>query len=328
MVKSFSLLASALFVFLSADRLCAGPVELRCEYLHQPLGIDVSAPRFSWQSDSSERNWAQSAYELLVASKPELLAEGTADVWDSGRVRSDSSVGIVYAGPRLKPQSPIFLDCEGLGFNGRLVRLRPGDLVGNRFVCRGLVGSEVDFVAGPGGGRTLASVRWIWIPKSRVNGTVPETEAVFQRTFKLSTRPLRATIFLTARSNFRLKVNGNEVASKNGWVSFDRQEIGYLLHSGANLVEVTVKTHEPKPWDPDRAEKIGKPPLLAGLLKVELPDGDAHGHRKNWDVRTTKDPTFSPASVATESEAKRFGALPEVLPEPAAMLRREFDLTR
>ena len=153
MVKSLSLLASALFVFLSADKLCAGPVELRCEYLHQPLGIDVPAPRFSWQSDSSERNWAQSAYELLVASKPELLAEGTADVWDSGRVRSDNSVGIVYAGPRLKPKTRYFWTVKVWDSNGRLVRLRPGDLVGNRFVCRGLVGSEVDFVAGPGGRR-------------------------------------------------------------------------------------------------------------------------------------------------------------------------------
>lgn len=330
MVKSFSLLASALFVFLSADKLCAGPVELRCEYLHQPLGIDVPAPRFSWQSDSSERNWAQSAYELLVASKPELLAEGTADVWDSGRVRSDNSVGIVYAGPRLKPKTRYFWtvkvwDSKG-GSSGfaRATWWETGLLVEGSWEAKWISWRD------PGEDADLATVRWIWIPKSRVNGTVPETEAVFQRTFKLSTRPLRATIFLTARSDFRLKVNGNEVASKNGWVSFDRQEIGYLLHSGANLVEVTVKTSEPKQWDPARAEKVGKPPLLAGLLKVELPDGDVlrMATDDHWDVRTTKDPTFSPATVATESEAKRFGTLPEVLPEPAVMLRREFDLAK
>ena len=41
-----------------------------------------------------------------------------------------------------------------------------------------------------------------------------------------------------------------------------------------------------------------------------------------------KESAFTSAAVATEAESKRFGKLPEGLPEPAAMLRREFDLTK
>src|ERR1044071_2703998 len=52
----------------------------------QPLGIDDRAPRFSWALVSGRRGVLQTAYRVLVASKPELAREGRADVWDSGRV--------------------------------------------------------------------------------------------------------------------------------------------------------------------------------------------------------------------------------------------------
>src|ERR1044072_2377411 len=54
----------------------------------QPLGIDDRAPRLSWALVSARRGVLQTAYRVLVASKPELAREGRADVWDSRRVAS------------------------------------------------------------------------------------------------------------------------------------------------------------------------------------------------------------------------------------------------
>src|SRR5215212_7301354 len=70
----------------------------------QPLGIDDRAPRFSWALGSSRRGVLQTAYRVLVASRPELAREGGADVWDSGRVTS-SDPWVVYAGPALKSRT-------------------------------------------------------------------------------------------------------------------------------------------------------------------------------------------------------------------------------
>jgi alpha-L-rhamnosidase len=67
-------------VFLSAAAQGV-PIHLRCDYLENPLGIDATAPHLSWQSDNSERNWRQVAYQLLVASTAENLKTGNADVW-------------------------------------------------------------------------------------------------------------------------------------------------------------------------------------------------------------------------------------------------------
>src|SRR5690606_27319557 len=47
----------------------------------------------------------QSAYRILVAHDPGDLVPGRADVWDSGRVESDRSVGVAYDGPALRPRT-------------------------------------------------------------------------------------------------------------------------------------------------------------------------------------------------------------------------------
>lgn len=72
---------------------------LQVEYRNTPLGIDVAQPRFSWQmaTTAGERGYAQSAYQIQVND-----ARGSA-VWDSGRVDSAASLGVVYAGRPLQP---------------------------------------------------------------------------------------------------------------------------------------------------------------------------------------------------------------------------------
>jgi alpha-L-rhamnosidase len=80
------------------------PERLRCEYLVGPLGIDVTQPRLSWElraTDENARGLRQSAYQVQVASSPEVLVAGDADLWDSGKVMSDETIGIVYTGEAL-----------------------------------------------------------------------------------------------------------------------------------------------------------------------------------------------------------------------------------
>lgn len=74
---------------------------LRCEYLQNPLGIDVTAPRLSWELLSAERGKAQSAYQIMVASDSALLVANKADIWDSKKVKSGQTHQIRYRGKNL-----------------------------------------------------------------------------------------------------------------------------------------------------------------------------------------------------------------------------------
>ena len=104
----FKKVLAALFVFCAlagSHSWAAAPartaVDLRCEYRQNPLGIDVPPPRLSWKLQSDTRGVRQHAYQVLVASSAELLSNGTGDLWDSGKVESDASAHVVYAGEPL-----------------------------------------------------------------------------------------------------------------------------------------------------------------------------------------------------------------------------------
>src|SRR5258708_4032955 len=103
-----------------AQTAVAGPVELRVDDLKMPLGIDDATPRFSWQLQDPTRGALQSAYEVLVASSAELLRVGKPDIWDSGRVKSDASLNVRYAGPAVTPSTRYFWLVRLWGEEGKL----------------------------------------------------------------------------------------------------------------------------------------------------------------------------------------------------------------
>src|SRR5712691_7746071 len=72
---------------------------LRVEYLTNPIGMGVVQPRLSWRIASTRRNTMQAAYQLQVGTSEANLTRGTNLLWDSGKVISDASVFVPYAGP-------------------------------------------------------------------------------------------------------------------------------------------------------------------------------------------------------------------------------------
>lgn len=89
---------------------------IRCVYLKNPLGIDVATPRFTWEI-SADHNGKQTACRLNVATSPQLLKCGKADIWKSGRVNTDIS-RMVYQGPALQAHTRYYWQVE-VWSNGR-----------------------------------------------------------------------------------------------------------------------------------------------------------------------------------------------------------------
>ncbi|MEQ6899689.1 family 78 glycoside hydrolase catalytic domain [Nocardioides sp. YIM 152588] len=83
----------------AGGRLTVG--DLTTERLTNPLGIDESTPRFSWVVGAGYNGAEQSAYEIRVSS----TRSATGDVWRSGKVRSDDSTDIEYAGGALESRT-------------------------------------------------------------------------------------------------------------------------------------------------------------------------------------------------------------------------------
>ncbi|MFD0476684.1 hypothetical protein ACFQ0B_56975 [Nonomuraea thailandensis] len=79
--------------------------DMRVAGLAEPLGLDVSAPEFSWRITGAGRGRAQSAYRLIVAEECDPAAEGAERVWDSGVVTSPATYDLPYGGAALRPRT-------------------------------------------------------------------------------------------------------------------------------------------------------------------------------------------------------------------------------
>ena len=79
--------------------------DLRCEDLTSPLAIDSAQPHLSWKIKADASGTMQTHYEIMVATSEKALRRDEADLWSSGKVASDESVMIPYAGKSLASRS-------------------------------------------------------------------------------------------------------------------------------------------------------------------------------------------------------------------------------
>jgi alpha-L-rhamnosidase len=76
--------------------------KLLCEYADEPIGLDVTNPRFSWVIEATQRGQKQVAYRIKVASSKTRLESETPDLWDSAKITSSQTIHQQYQGKSLK----------------------------------------------------------------------------------------------------------------------------------------------------------------------------------------------------------------------------------
>ncbi|HYM79572.1 MAG TPA: family 78 glycoside hydrolase catalytic domain [Candidatus Dormibacteraeota bacterium] len=315
-------------ILLLASAADAAPVRLRCEYLENPLGIDVAVPHLSWQSDNSERNWKQFAYEVLVASSEEDLQAGKAVIWDSGKVESAESVGVAYRGPALASRKRYYWKVRVWDAKGTVSESTEG-----AWWETGLL-QTTDWKAkwihwkNPEDEADRQGIRWIWVPGEDALAVVPKTAATFRVTFTLANMAREAILSLATRGDFVARVNGREIDAKSRWATFDRRDISEQLVMGENVIEVTVTAPPSPTYGPNAGAKTTMA-SLAALVKITGSDGKIIRYPTNekWKATLKQTSGWQSAHVVAELTDKRLGD-PGPLPQPAAYLRRTLALTK
>lgn len=200
---------------------------LRLEYLSDPLGVDVLRPRFSWQLTTSTRNTMQTAYELQVGRSASEVDQGKASLWDSGRIPSDASVFVDYAGPPVESRTRYFW------------RVRVWDS------HRGV--SPWSPVASWETG-LLRSADWTarWIGEApRPDDSLPSPSPLLRRSFRPNGAIRSARVYVTSLGLYELYLNGQRVGDQlftPGWTSYRRRlqyqtyDVTNLLRPGANAL--------------------------------------------------------------------------------------------
>ncbi|MDR2679727.1 MAG: alpha-rhamnosidase, partial [Tannerella sp.] len=108
---AFFACACSLFAqFVQAQQVQVQPVQLRCEYLVRPLGLDVRNPRLSWQLQDDRYGAVQQAYRIIVGTDSADVSRGNGAVWDKSATSGDMLV--TYGGQPLEPFTRYFWRVE------------------------------------------------------------------------------------------------------------------------------------------------------------------------------------------------------------------------
>jgi alpha-L-rhamnosidase len=167
---------------------------LQCEYLTDPLGIDVITPRFNWKILDAHhtRGQKQTGYQVLVAGSRKLLDSGRADIWDSGQTHSDQSALVLFAGKKLVSGEECFWKVRVWDMNQQ-----PSDWSAPARFTMGLL-KPGDWT-GP----------WIKHP------TAPEEKHIwFRRCLTLDQKPSAALIQVASVGYHELYVNGRKADAR------------------------------------------------------------------------------------------------------------------
>jgi alpha-L-rhamnosidase len=244
------------------------PTNLKCEYRTNPLGIDEGEPRLSWWLESTERDQRQSAYQVLVATSREELEAGCGTLWDSGRVASDRSTHVAYAGPPLQSEIRCWWKVRVWDQDGHSSQFSEP-----AWWQMGLLHAE--------------EWRASWI--SYDTGLAAEMDMrpspFLRRRFKLDGEIQCATLYATARGLYRVHLNGRKVGDVvlapdwtdyNQRVLYDTYDVTAFLQPGDNAIGAILGDGwycGYLGWQ-GRREHYGRRPQLLVQLHVRYRNGE------------------------------------------------------
>ena len=258
----------------------AGPAALQVDNLTTPLGIDDAAPNFSWQLRDSARGAKQTAYQVRVASRENLLNAGRADVWDSGRVESAQSLNVRYAGPVLKPSTRYWWRVTVWGADGKAYEIattswwETGLLDAANWQAKwiGFETLEEDAVR-------HAGAKWIASADAAAASaeTSKEQRFAYRHTVALDKAVRSATLYATAQDTVSAWVNGDQVLHAEPlppwrqmpWKKYVRADVTSQLKRGTNSIAIESVHYVTNSGGPPSQDM---PPMQATLF-VAYSDG-------------------------------------------------------
>lgn len=203
------------------------PTNLLCEYAANPLGIDVRVPRFSWVLRSADRGQEQTAFQVRVAREREALDKGGIDMWDSGKVVSNQSVGIEYAGAPLESRRRYLWKVKVWDRDGRVTPESEA-----AWFEMGLLQPE--------------DWRAVWVGYS---GGKPGEGLAMRHTLSLAKPVAQARAYISGLGYYELRINGSKVGDHvldPGWTDYSRTvlyvtyDVTPHLRSDDNVVGIVL----------------------------------------------------------------------------------------
>lgn len=259
------------------------PIQLKCEHLINPTGIDIQNPRLMWMLKDDRRGAVQTAYQVLVDTDSMEVVRNQGRIWDTGKL-SKTDIRVTYAGQTLDPQTRYFWkviawDKDGKPTPSAVAAFETGMMGGNNW-------------------------KGAWISDHQ---DIHHKEApYFRKQFDVKKTIKSARAYIAVAGLYELSLNGERVSNHRldpMYTRFDRRtlyvahDVTTLLQSGANAIGVVLGNgwynHQPiAVWDFHNAPWRARPTFCLDL-RIVYTDGTEETIVSGLNWKTSSGPIVS-----------------------------------
>ena len=200
--------------------------ELRCEYLANPVGMEVSKPRLSWQMKKEVRGAKQTAYRIMAATSDSLLQNDSPDLWDSGKIESDQSIQVEYQGKPLKSRMKVSW------------KVQIWDEEKNESAWSTISQWEMGLLD-----KSDWQAKWIGAPESLATKELKLPSPLFRKEINISKKIKQARAYISGLGYYELYINGGKIGDhvlSPNQTNYDRQKVEKWSESRIGNMNSTV----------------------------------------------------------------------------------------
>lgn len=253
---------------------------LQCEYLVNPLGIDATSPRFTWQLADARQGAKQTAYQILVNTDSLALTKGIGKDWNTDK-KSVSQTLVSYQGKPLQ------------AFTKYYWRVITWD--------KDTQQTSSEIASFETGMMNMSNWQGAWISDSRDVNTKPAP--YFRKTFHANKKIVSARAYIAVAGLYELYINGEKISNHRldpMYTRFDRRTL-YVTHdvtkqlqSGKNAIGVLLGNgwynHQSTAvWYFHEAPWRGRPTFCMDI-RVKYDDGTSEVIASGKDWKTSLSP--------------------------------------
>lgn len=254
--------------FVGCHQTAVKAVSPKVEMQENPMGLETTSPRFSWQIASSKQDIQQESYQIQVALSEKDLKNEANLIWDSGVVPGNESVLIPYEGEDLASRGLYYWRVRATTNQGETrwseIAHWSMTLLDTSDWQAKWIGEDV--MSNPGEtdkGNTRLAARYLRKP------------------FESTQRVERAVLYISGLGAYEAYINGQRVsddvlAPTVSWfperVYYNVYDVTPLINQNDNLIAVKLGNGRYFGMRESPTQVFGLPRLLA-QLEIEYTDG-------------------------------------------------------
>lgn len=258
-------------------------VNLRCESRNNPLGVDASQPKLSWQLQSKHQNILQTAYRILVADDEGLLKRNIGNVWDSKQIKSSASIQVAYSGKALQSAKKYFWKVQVWDNKGN-VSAWSSPASWQMGLLQTKDWSNAKWIGYEEINDTAIIAPHVHLSGKKAWGPRKDILPILRKEFAVTKKIKQATTFICGLGHFELNINGKKIGDHflaPGWTNYSKHaqyvsfDVTTNLQQGRNAIGVMLGNgfyYIPSERYRKMTGGYGYPKLIARTL-IEFTDG-------------------------------------------------------